>query len=119
MLHYSSIVAAFEIPSILSIVRIMMKEHSLTTHVPKVQIEATLRIIAADILNIDESTIHAGSRFREDLGADSLDLVNLIMAFSNAFKAEICDADVLDIQTIGEAAEYLERHLVLPVDQID
>jgi acyl carrier protein len=78
----------------------------------RTQIEAKVRVIVADLLDVDESQIHSSSRFREDLGADSLDIVNLIMAFSNAFEADIRDADVLYIQTIGEAIDYLARNLI-------
>ncbi len=74
-------------------------------------VEREVRKIIVDVLDVDASAIHANSRFREDLGADSLDLVTLIMAFSHAFDAEICDRDVLYIQTVGEAIGYLEQHL--------
>jgi acyl carrier protein len=74
-------------------------------------IERQVHLIVADILDVDESAIQISSRFREDLGADSLDLVTLIIAFSNAFEANVCDGDVRYIQTVGEAIAYLKRNL--------
>jgi acyl carrier protein len=81
------------------------------------RITATVRVIVADLLDVDDAEINMASRFREDLGADSLDIVNLIMAFSQAFNADIRDADVLHIQTIGEAVDYLERNIVVPDEE--
>jgi acyl carrier protein len=97
----------------------IMKSDLYISHAAPGNIEAKICIIVADILEIDKSAIRAESRFREDLGADSLDIVNLIMAFSNAFRAEICDADVRHVQTIGEVVAYLERHLISQTDQIE
>lgn len=80
---------------------------------PKVSnadLERRVNLMIAEILDVDESTIHPSSRFREDLGADSLDLVSIIMAFRTIFKAKICDREVLHIQTVGEAITYLEEH---------
>jgi acyl carrier protein len=91
----------------------MMKQNVQISENLALDIEQEIRIIIADILDIDESEIHLSSRFRDDLGADSLDLVTLIMAFSKAFEAEICDQDVLHIQTVGEAIAYLRQHLSL------
>lgn len=90
-----------------------MKQNVQSSETLALDIEREIRIITADILDIDESAIQLSSRFRDDLGADSLDLVTLIMAFSNAFDAEICDRDVLHIQTVGEAVAYLRQHLSL------
>ena len=74
-------------------------------------VEQILRQIVAETLGIDESLIHAWTDFRDDLGADSLDLVQLIMAFGRVFDAEICDEKVRNIRTIGEAVAYLEQNL--------
>ncbi len=76
------------------------------------EVEATCRAIVASVLEIDESVIQPDSRFREELGADSLDLVTLIMAVSRVFEANICDREVHHIDTYGEAVAYLERHLI-------
>lgn len=73
-------------------------------------VETQVRALVAEVLELDASVIHLHCRFREDLGADSLDLVTLIMAFSNAFDANVCDGDVQHIQTVGEAIAYLDQH---------
>jgi acyl carrier protein len=63
--------------------------------------------IIIDKLNVDESKIVPSARFREDLKADSLDLVELIMAFEEAFGGTISDEDAQKITTVGEAVAYL------------
>ncbi len=50
------------------------------------------------------------ARFREDLDADSLDLVELIMAFEDKFGAEISDEDAQKITTVGDAVSYIDAH---------
>lgn len=64
--------------------------------------------IIVDQLGVDESEVTVESRFREDLEADSLDLVELMMAFEEAFGGEISDDDAQRISTVGEAVEMLE-----------
>jgi acyl carrier protein len=76
-----------------------------------VGIEGTVRSIVADVLCVDESIIVSGARFREDLGADSLDLCELIIAFSEVFTAEIQDHKVQQIETVGEVVAYLEQQI--------
>ena len=67
--------------------------------------------IIVDLLGVDEEEITPASRFREDLEADSLDLVELIMAFEEEFEGEISDEDAQKITTVGEAVEYIERNM--------
>jgi acyl carrier protein len=69
-----------------------------------------LTAIVKDLLGADESKITPEARFREDLEADSLDLVELIMAFEDKFGAEISDEDAQKITTIGEAVKYIDAH---------
>jgi acyl carrier protein len=69
-----------------------------------------LTAIVKDLLGADDSKINAEARFREDLEADSLDLVELIMAFEDKFGAEISDEDAQKITTIGEAVKYIDAH---------
>ena len=64
--------------------------------------------IVKDLLGADEAKINPDARFREDLEADSLDLVELIMAFEDKFGAEISDEDAQKITTVGEAAKYID-----------
>ncbi len=66
--------------------------------------------IIVDKLGVDESRVTPNARFREDLEADSLDLVELIMEFEEKFGGEINDDDAQKITTVGEAVKYLETH---------
>jgi len=67
--------------------------------------------IIVDLLGVDESKVNLEARFREDLEADSLDLVELIMAFEDKFGGEISDDDAQKITTVGEAVTYLDTHM--------
>jgi len=66
--------------------------------------------IIVDLLSVDEAKVKPEARFREDLEADSLDLVELIMAFEEKFGAEIPDEDAQKITTVGDAVSYLDAH---------
>jgi acyl carrier protein len=66
--------------------------------------------IIVEQLGVDPAKIVPEARFREDLGADSLDLVELIMAFEETFGGEISDEEAQSIKTVGEAVSYLEAH---------
>jgi acyl carrier protein len=71
---------------------------------------AEVKTIIKDLLGADEAKITPEARFREDLEADSLDLVELIMAFEDKFGAEISDEDAQTITTVGEAVRYIDSH---------
>ena len=71
---------------------------------------AEVKDIIIDLLEVDESKVTPEARFREDLEADSLDLVELIMAFEDKFGGEISDEDAQKITTVGEAVKYLDDH---------
>jgi acyl carrier protein len=64
--------------------------------------------IIVEQLGVEESKVVMRANFREDLGADSLDLVELIMAFEEEFGGEISDEEAQGIKTVGEAVKYLE-----------
>lgn len=66
--------------------------------------------IIVDQLGVDEEKVTMDSSFRDDLEADSLDLVELIMAFEEVFGGEISDEDAQSITTVGEAVMYLQSH---------
>ena len=68
--------------------------------------------IIVDLLNVDGSKVTPEARFREDLEADSLDLVELIMAFEDKFGGEISDEDAQQISTVGEVVKYIDDHMV-------
>lgn len=69
-----------------------------------------IKAIIIDLLGSEESKITMEANFREDLEADSLDLVELIMAFEDKFGAEISDEDAQKITTVGEAVRYIDSH---------
>ena len=69
-----------------------------------------VKAIIVDLLGVSEDKITMEARFREDLEADSLDLVELIMAFEDKFGAEISDDDAQKITTVGEAVRYIDSH---------
>jgi acyl carrier protein len=70
-----------------------------------------IKSIIVDLLGVEESKVKPESKFREDLEADSLDLVELIMAFEEKFGGEISDEDAQKISTVGDAVSYVEEHL--------
>ncbi|NKQ37856.1 MAG: acyl carrier protein [Chloroflexi bacterium] len=67
--------------------------------------------IIVDLLGVDEYQVVPEARFREDLEADSLDLVELIMAFEEEFNGEISDEDAQQITTVGEAVIYIKERM--------
>ena len=66
--------------------------------------------IIIDQLGAEGDKVISNARFREDLEADSLDLVELIMAFEEEFGGEISDDEAQKITTVGEAVTYLDAH---------
>lgn len=67
--------------------------------------------IIAEQLGVDEAEITNDSHFIDDLGADSLDTVELVMALEEEFGIEIPDEDAEKIQTVGDVAKYIEERL--------
>jgi len=65
----------------------------------------------ADQLSIDEEEIKMDSSFADDLGADSLDIVELIMALEEEFDMEIPDEDAEKISTVGDVVEYIKARV--------
>ena len=65
--------------------------------------------IVADHLGIDESKVTEESSFMDDLGADSLDTVELVMAFEEEFGSEISDSEAEKILTVGDAIKFIEN----------
>jgi acyl carrier protein len=64
--------------------------------------------IIVDLLGVEESKVTLEARFREDLEADSLDLVELIMKFEDVFGTEISDEDAQQITTVGKAVAFVD-----------
>ncbi|MBN1449971.1 MAG: acyl carrier protein [Anaerolineales bacterium] len=69
-----------------------------------------VKAIIVDLLGVDEGKVTMEASFRDDLEADSLDLVELIMAFEDKFGAEISDEDAQSITTVGGAVKYIDDH---------
>lgn len=70
----------------------------------------TLKQVIVEQLDVDESEVKPEASFTEDLNADSLDLVELIMALEEKFKVKISDDDARNIRTVGDALEYIDEH---------
>ncbi|MBI5669840.1 MAG: acyl carrier protein [Chloroflexi bacterium] len=73
--------------------------------------EERVRNIVVDLLGVEADRVVPSARFREDLEADSLDLVELIMAFEEEFGGEISDEDAQKITTVGEAITYIHERM--------
>ncbi|HZH14614.1 acyl carrier protein [Archangium gephyra] len=73
-------------------------------------IEAKVKNIIADQLGVGEDEIKPESSFIEDLGADSLDIVELVMAMEEEFEVEIPDEEAENIKTVGDAINYINTH---------
>ena len=74
-------------------------------------IRERLKKIIVDQLGVDESEVVPSASFVEDLNADSLDLVELIMSLEEEFKLQISDEDAEKITSVQEAEDYIEEHL--------
>ena len=72
------------------------------------EIQDQVKKIVVDHLGIDESKVTPESKFIDDLGADSLDTVELVMAFEEEFGSEISDNEAEKILTVGDAIKFIE-----------
>ena len=75
----------------------------------KIMLEKVKEIVA-ESLNVEESTLSETTSFKEDLGADSLDLFEMVMAFEEAFEVEIPSEDLEQITKVGDVVKYIESH---------
>ncbi len=73
-------------------------------------LEEKVKQIIAEQLGVDEAEVTPTASFVDDLGADSLDQVELVMAFEEAFEIEIPDEDAEKITTVKAAIEYIQSH---------
>ncbi len=74
-------------------------------------IKSKVVAIIVDKLGVDEGEVNLESSFTNDLGADSLDTVELIMEFEKEFNIAIPDDQAENIATVGEAVKYIEEHV--------
>lgn len=74
-------------------------------------IEQKIIKTVAETLRVEESSISPDSKFVDDLGADSLDLVELMMAFEAAFDCDIPDEEANKIVTVANAVSYVQDHI--------
>lgn len=75
-------------------------------------VEEQVKKIIVEQLGVDEAQVDATASFVDDLGADSLDVVELVMAFEEAFDIDIPDEDAEKIQTVKDAVDYIEAKKV-------
>jgi len=71
-------------------------------------IEVRVKEIIIEQLGVNESEVNPNAKFIDDLGADSLDLVELVMALEEEYNMEISDEDAEKIQSVGDAIEYIK-----------
>ena len=71
-------------------------------------IEERVKKIVVEHLGVEEAKIQSDSKFIDDLGADSLDTVELVMAFEEEFGSEISDTEAEKILTVGDAVKFIE-----------
>jgi acyl carrier protein len=72
--------------------------------------EEKVKQIIVEQLGVEEGEVTPGASFQDDLGADSLDIVELVMAFEEAFDVEIPDEDAEKIKTVKDATDYVTAH---------
>ncbi len=72
--------------------------------------EDRVKQIIVEQLGVDEAEVTASASFQDDLGADSLDIVELVMAFEETFEIEIPDEDAGKIRTVQDAVNYVQAH---------
>ena len=75
------------------------------------QAEAKVKEIIINELGVDPEKVSPEASFVEDLGADSLDTVELVMAFEEEFGVDIPDEDAEQMRTVGDAIQYLRDHM--------
>ena len=78
---------------------------------PSPEMETRLKHIVAEQLGVEEAKIVPSARFTDDLNADSLDLVEMIMSLEEEFGVEISDEEANQLTTVGAAQDYISEHM--------
>jgi len=78
--------------------------------IAKAEVQEKVKQIISEQLGVDEAEVVPSASFVDDLGADSLDQVELVMALEEAFDLEISDDDAEKIRTVQDASTYIEKH---------
>jgi acyl carrier protein len=73
-------------------------------------VEEKVKQIISEQLGVDETEVTSSAAFVDDLGADSLDQVELVMALEEAFDLEISDEEAEKMRTVKDAVDYIEKH---------
>jgi acyl carrier protein len=73
-------------------------------------VEQRVKEIIVEQLGVEENQVNPGAKFVDDLGADSLDTVELVMALEEEFSLEIPDEDAEKITSVGDAVTYIQEH---------
>jgi acyl carrier protein len=73
-------------------------------------VQDRVKQIIVEQLSVEEGEVTPNASFVDDLGADSLDTVELVMAFEEAFEIEIPDEDAEKIRTVNDAVDYIQKH---------
>jgi acyl carrier protein len=81
-----------------------------TEEITRMAVEDKVKQIIVEQLQVDEAEVTPNASFQEDLGADSLDVVELVMQFEEAFDIEIPDEDAEKIKTVKDAIDYIVAH---------
>jgi acyl carrier protein len=88
-----------------------VKFNAPTRRVKEMSVYEKIKNITVEQLGVEEDDIAMKSSFIDDLGADSLDVVELVMALEEEFDLNIPDEDAEKIQTVGDAVKYIQEHL--------
>ena len=70
-----------------------------------------VKAILSEQFDVEEDSINADTKISEDLGADSLDVVDLLMSLEDEFEIELPDDEIENIKTVGELVKYIESNL--------
>lgn len=81
------------------------------------EVTERVRQLISEQLGVDEAEVTPGASFTDDLGADSLDQVELVMALEEAFNLEISDEDAEKIRTVQNAIDYVAKHARVKVSK--